>query len=86
MIVKRELVTMPIKRSEAESVREKRPNVFRDVLVFAVKELRTMIKEVDRTDWETWASAWGDAIVVFMSFCMDKVMKQGRIGSYAERK
>ncbi|MGX8773507.1 MAG: hypothetical protein ACSW8G_00460 [Bacillota bacterium] len=77
MIVKRELVTMPIRRSEKKGVREKRPNVFRDVLAFAVKVLRTMIKEVDRADRETWASAWGEAIMEFMNFCMDKVMAQG---------
>lgn len=77
MFVKRELVMTPIKRSEEKRVREKRPNVFRDVLAFAVKVLRTMNKEVDRADQETWASAWGDAIMDFMNFCMDKVMKQG---------
>jgi len=77
MIVKRELVTMPIARSEKKRMREKRPNVFRDVLAFAVKVLRTMIKEVDFADRETWASAWGEAIMEFMNFCMDKVMKQG---------
>lgn len=72
MTVKHELVTKPT----AESIKlsgNDNPSRFREILTRAVLILARMLKELERSDRETWARAWGDALMKFMDYCAEKV-------------
>ena len=70
--VKQELITKPVKESIGQS-ENRNLLAFRDILTRAVLILARMLKELEYADRETWASAWGDALMKLMNYCAKKV-------------
>ncbi len=70
--VKHELITKPVRES-IERSENSDPSLFRDILTRAIMILACMLKELERADRKTWASAWGDALMRFMDYCAERV-------------
>ena len=70
--VKQELITKPVRESVERSDNSD-PSLFRDILARAIMILARMLKELERADRKTWASAWGDALMKFIGCCSEMV-------------
>lgn len=72
MIVKKELISKPMKTAVQRGNGSGAASIFHEILEIAVTILFVMIKELRYADRDTWAKAWGEAIQEFIIFCREK--------------
>lgn len=74
IIVKRRLVTEPIRESRRASQGKHDAVAFRNILAGATKILGTMVSRSKRMPGEEWYKAWVEFLEEFITFCMELVL------------
>lgn len=73
LTVKSELITKPVAESIKQSGGRKDPDKYDSILVKAVLIITEMCRSLNKYGRETWAEAWGEALVKLMNFCAERV-------------
>jgi hypothetical protein len=73
LTVKSELITNPVTESIKQSDGRKDPVKYDSILVRAVLIITEMCRSLNKYGRESWAEAWGDALMKFMDLCAERI-------------
>jgi hypothetical protein len=70
--VKRELISKPAAESIKEAGGKGDPEKYNSILVRAIAIVAEMCRLLSKQGRETWAEAWGDALIKFIDYCKER--------------
>lgn len=73
LTVKRELVSKPVAMSVKETAGKSNPEKYNTILSRAILIVREMCSILRKEGRETWAEAWGEALMKFMNYCTERI-------------